>query len=197
MVIGASGLPGPGENIDRSGYVKVYYKDNHGLNWKKIGLNIGDLFGASVALSKYGSILAIGAPGYWRNRPGYVRVYNIMKEGDTALIWKQLGHNIIGEANGDQLGVSVSPSVDGNTLAVGANNNGENSYGAGCVRVHRWEENGSSWKQISQGIDGEAAYFNSGMSVSLSANDRTLAIGIWDGNAEKSSYMRVCHMEDD
>ena len=112
--------------------------------------------------------------------------------------WKQLGQDIIGEALGDQFGISVSLSSDGKTLAVGANtNDNENGEDSGHVRVFGLDDNGSSWKQIGQDIDGEAAFDYSGYSVSLSADGNIVAIGAdWnDGNGEDSGHVRVYQMD--
>ena len=68
--------------------------------------------------------------------------------------------------------------------------NGEDS---GHVRVYQMDEASSGWQQLGEDIDGEAARDTSGMSVSLSADGRTVAIGSdWnDDNGEKSGHVRV------
>jgi len=112
-----------------------------------------------------------------------VRVFSL--EGDDGLgtdTWKQIGQDIIGEANGNQFGSSVSISKVGKTIAVGAKNNDANNvngvYSVGHIRIYRLEDNGMSWEQIGyQDIDGEATYDELGHSVSLSANGSTIAIG--------------------
>ena len=50
-------------------------------------------------------------------------------------------------------------------LAIGAINNDGNGSGAGHVRIYSW--NGTSWNQLGNDIDGEAANDQSGWSVSL------------------------------
>ena len=104
-----------------------------------------------------------------------------------------LGQDIDGEAAGDQSGLSVSLSDDGKTLAIGADGNDGNGAGAGHVRVYYIDDTGSSWKQIGQDIDGESAGDNSGQSVSLSADGRTIAIGSMknDENGVDSGHVRV------
>ena len=116
--------------------------------------------------------LDIGAPGdFERNdRPGYVKVY--LRAG----YWKQLSQIIRGERAGDQFGNSVALSADGKTLAVGAHYNAGNGWAAGHVRVFILDENGSSWNQLGQDIDGEAAGDLSGISVSISSDGRTVAL---------------------
>ncbi len=65
-------------------------------------------------------------------------------------------------------------------IAVGAiqnagnNINGVNS--AGHVRIYRLEDDGMSWEQIGEDIDGEAEFDELGHSVSLSANGSAIVI---------------------
>ena len=93
----------------------------------------------------------------------------------------------------------MSLSSDGKTLAVGANaNDNENGEAAGHVRVFSLDDDdGSSWKQLGQDIDGESGGDNSGKSVSLSADGNIVAIGAdWnDGNGEDSGHVRVYQMD--
>jgi LruC domain-containing protein len=171
-----------------AGHVRVY--SFNGSSWNQVGQDIdgeavGDFSGYSVSLSSDGSILAIGA---YRNngngtRAGHVRIYSF--NGSS---WSQLGQDIDGEAAGDYSGRSVSLSSDGQTVAIGAPYNGSN---AGHVRVYSF--NGSSWNQLGQDIDGEAAGDDSGYSVSLSSDGQTVAIGAYrnDGNGTDAGHVRV------
>ena len=124
------------------------------MSWTQLGPNIygtadGNIFGASLTLSGDDKTLSIGAPGYWNkgDRPRYVRVYH-MEGDDTDLSWKQLGQDIIGEADGDNLGKYVSLSSDGKTLVIGASANDGNVSYEGHMRVYHMEGIGSSWKQL-------------------------------------------------
>ena len=58
---------------------------------------------------------------------------------------------------------------------------------------------GSSWKQLDQDINGEAADDWSGKSVSLSADGKTVATGahVNDEKGDQSGHVRVYHIEDD
>ena len=87
----------------------------------------------------------------------------------------QKGIDIDGEAAGDQLGTSVTLSADGNTMAIGAINNDGTGIDAGHVRVYSWS--GTAWVQKGLDIDGEATGDLSGISVALSADGNTVAIG--------------------
>ena len=123
LVVGA---PGDIFNLAKKGYVRVYHTDKD--DGSRIGQTIygnasGDLFGWSVEITTEGNNIVLGAPGYSNNndRPGYVRVHSLASNdeaGDDT--WNQIGQDIVGEANGNQFGYSVSISEDGETIAVGA-----------------------------------------------------------------------------
>jgi hypothetical protein len=188
LAIGAKDHDGNGF---RSGRVRVYQWS--GTGWQQLGANIDgeaayDSSGGSVSLSSDGSRLAIGAPRNNDNgdRSGHVRVY---QWSDTA--WTQLGSDIDGEAAGDASGNSVSLSSDSNRLAVGAWRNDGNGDASGHVRVYQWS--GTTWAQLGEDIDGEAAGDNSGISVSLSTDGNRVAIGANqnDGNGDGSGHVRV------
>ena len=212
MVIGAS------SHDTYKGQVKVYRTDYAGGNWVQLvtingDSDTSDSFGNSVDITPDGMTIICGSPRYFSSydRPttGYVRVFTM--EGDSDLRiedWKQIGEDIIGEANDDNFGRSVSISEDGETIAVGAHsNNGVNGVDSGHVRIYRLVHNGTSWQKIGQDIDGEAADYWSGHSLSLSADGSIVAIGAphkftddgsWPGqvtvyriNSEGSSWERL------
>ena len=108
--------------------------------------------------------------------------------------WKQISLTITGEANGDLFGYSVSLSDDAKTLAVGAPwANGEVGDNVGHVSVYRRDDSESGWTQIGEDIDVEADGDNSGQSVSLSGDGKTMAIGSHRNgdNGEASGHVRV------
>ena len=103
----------------------------------------------------------------------------------------QIGQDIDGEASGDNSGFSISLSSDGSIVAIGASGNDGNGYGSGHVRVY--ENQNGSWVQLGQDIDGEAAFDESGKSISLSSDGSIVAIGAPgnDGNVSGSGHVRV------
>ena len=173
------------------------------MKWKQLGQDIdgeaaGDQSGAddAVSLSANGKTLAIGA--YSNNndngyKAGHVRVYRM---DDSSSLWKQIGQDIDGEAAYDQSG-SVSLSADGKVLAIGAESNDGNGKSAGHVRVYHINDTVSSWAQVGGDIDGVAAWDQSGWSVSLSADGRSVAIGSIrnDDNGDYSGHTRVFNIE--
>ena len=114
--------------------------------------------------------------------------YSIQVYGDD---WNQLGEDIDGETAGDWSGFSVSLSSDGRIVAIGAHMNDGNGERSGHVRIY--EYSGSTWTQLGQDIDGEAAYNSSGISVSLSSDGKIVAIGATGnhGNGIQSGHVRI------
>ena len=131
--------------------------------------------------------------------PNGVQLYNyyILEESKVFLHgdftnWVKLGQDIDGEAEQDGSGGSVSLSSDGKIVAIGATGNDDNGNISGHVRVY--EYNGvDTWVKLGQDIDGEAAVDQSGHSVSLSSDGKTVAIGAIgnDDNGNGSGHVGV------
>ena len=193
LAIGAS--LNDGNNIENSGHVRVY-EDINGL-WKQkeddiAGEAFEDFSGWSVSLSADGMMVAIGAYGNDGNGndSGLVRVYEYVNSS-----WTKRGNDIEGEGAGDRSGYSVSLSNDGSVLAIGAYQNDGNGNKSGHVRVYEYVN--SSWTQRGVDIDGEAAGYESGLSVSLSDDGFVMAIGAINNDAttgdisENRGHVRV------
>ena len=99
-------------------------------------------------------------------------------------LWSQIGQDIDGLTQDDELGYSVSLNSLGNILAVGAphdNTYPSNTYlnsqttGAGAVRVY--EKINGIWSQLGQTIYAEAQSDYFGGALSLSSDGSILAIG--------------------
>jgi len=193
VAIGSKLNDGNGSN---SGQVRVFHLVDSA--WAKVGQDIDgeatdDESGVSVSLSGDGSIVAIGASKNDGNgnNSGHVRVFSLVDS-----VWGKLGQDIDGEAANDQSGVSVSFSDDGNSVAIGAKFNDGNGNKSGHVRVFHLVN--SAWAKLGQDIDGEATDDESGVSVSLSGDGKTVAIGARynDGNGDNSGQVRVYHRVD-
>lgn len=143
--------------------------------WNRVGQALDgqaneDFQGTSVALSSNGSILAIAADGndIAGNLAGLVRVYQL--SGD---VWVQYGQNIFGQASGDVLGAGhISLSSDGNSLAVGANNN-DNERGEGYLFRY---DGSSQWVQVAE-VRGDNPGDSLGDSVNVSGDGSLFAVG--------------------
>ncbi len=118
------------------GQVKVF--KNESDNWVQIGDNINgefsnDKFGSDLSLSGNGNILAISTPlndGNGSNS-GHVRVFK-----NESNAWVQQNNDIDGIIDNEKSGESISLSLDGKTLAIGAPGNNIIANLAGQVRVY-------------------------------------------------------------
>jgi Flp pilus assembly pilin Flp len=191
VAIGSSAEAGNGTD---SGQVRVF-KNISGV-WTQLGADINgeaiqDYSGKSISLSSDGSVVAIGArynDGNGKDS-GQVRVFKYISG-----VWTQLGADIDGEAMEDYSGWSVSLSSDGSIVAIGApGNDGSEGYTfyKGHVRVYK--NVSGVWTQVGTDINGEAAFDQSGDSVSLSSDGNVVAIGaIYNaGNGTDSGHVRV------
>ncbi|WP_100610513.1 T9SS type A sorting domain-containing protein [Confluentibacter lentus] len=189
-VVAIGGAFNNGNGVD-SGHVRVYQWN--GTSWVQLGQDIdgeaaNDYSGYNLSLSSDGTIVAIAAPNNDGNgsNSGHTRVYQW--NGTT---WIKLGQDIDGEAANDQTGWGISLSSDGSIVAIGAYGNNGNGSASGHTRIYEW--NGTSWVQLGQDIDGEAADDLSGIRLSLSSNGDIVAIGATgnDGNGAGAGHVRV------
>lgn len=173
-------------NGPESGQVRVF--ENVQGTWTQVGAHIVGLqpnhhFGTSVSLSANGSILAVGTVQEMSvgQAPGYTMVYE-----NISGVWTQIGQPIYGAAPGNASGCSVSLSSNGNIIAIGAiNNSNANGSLSGHVRI--FENVSGTWTQIGSDIIGEAAFDQSGESISLSSDGTIIAIGA-SGNDDAGNF---------
>ena len=107
----------------------------------------------------------------------------------------QMGQDITGEATDDRSGFSLSLNSDGTRVAIGAYLNDASDgtvADAGHVRVYEW--NGTSWNQMGEDIDGEAANDRSGISVSLNSDGTRVAIGGYLNDASDNALPDAGHV---
>ncbi len=200
----ATGLNDNQDNNSATDSGAVYVFSRSGSTWtqqayvKASNTGAGDSFGYGIALSADGNTLAVGAhregnsaTGMSSNQAensalasGAVYVFN--RSGST---WTQQAYlKASNSGAGDYFGGSVALSVDGNTLAVGANQEDSNATGMNGKQsnnsaeasgaVYIFNRSGSSWTQqayVKASNSGADKYF--GISVALSAAGSTLAVG--------------------
>ncbi len=152
------------------GHVRLFNINATDGEWTKIGADIdgldaGHFSGGAISLSYDGSIVAIGTR-YGETRKGEVRTYR-----NNSSNWELIGDPILGQAEFDNFGYSVSLSADGDRLAVGAPVNGN-----GYVRIFE-NTRGSSWSQLGETIIGEEVGEMTGAGVELSRDGLVAVIG--------------------
>jgi hypothetical protein len=145
-----------------------------------------DWFGYSMAISKDGNTLAIGA--VYADVSGNADQGNVHVYARSGSAWT-LQKTLVGKAGaaGDIFGVSVALSADGNTVAIGAAGaDVENVRDQGATSV--FVRNGAEWSlQQVLTVAGGVAKANYGSSLSLSSDGDTLAVG--GPNAGKGSVV--------
>ena len=184
-------IGGPANN-GSIGHVRVY--ERSGSSWTQLGVDIdgqsaGDITGVSVALSNDGNILAIGA---YKNsdaaaEAGEVRVYRY-----NGSAWVQVGIDIQGDVSNQRFGTAVSLSSDGTYLAAsGASETSQPQSTIGVTRIYK--NVGGTWVQQGGDIYGENAQDNSGWSIKLAGNGKTVAIGAInnDDAGSNAGHVRV------
>ena len=195
LAVGAFGSDAAG--VD-AGHARIFRWDAGSTSWVQLGADIdglgeGDGAGAAVSLSADGGRVAVGSPRYSGGN-GHVRIFDWNAVTTT---WEQVGLDLDSEAAGDNFGGSVSLSADGLAIAVGAMGNDANGYGAGHVRVFRWDSGTSAWVQQGQDLDGEAMFDESSSALALSADGSTVVIGATgnDGKGDDAGHARVYHWD--
>ncbi|KAJ1452991.1 hypothetical protein M885DRAFT_568044, partial [Pelagophyceae sp. CCMP2097] len=119
---------------------------------EQFGDTAGDEFGASVALSADGLVMAVGAPQI--ETVGMVRIFEWNGQD-----WSQKGQDIFGQAANEEFGFKVVLNAAGNLFAATAV---ANANGSGGVRVFEFD---GSWFQRGEDIQGTT--FNGGLGYAL------------------------------
>lgn len=190
----AIGAPFNHGNGYHSGQVRVFYLKPSDNQWTQLGDDIngeaiGDQAGRRVAMSKDGSVVAIGGHQNDDNgsNSGHVRIYALLNDE----IWVKVGQDIDGEAAGDDSGASVDLSRDGSVVVIGAWGNDESGSNSGHARVYSLV--GNEWFKIGQDINGENPGDRFGSSVAISDDGSTVAIGAYlhDATSQLRDYGHV------
>lgn len=154
---------------DSEGYVQSFTLNTVTNRWQQLERLIreedGASFGHSIALSKNGTIMAVGIPN--RIDGGAVRIFEL---DSVTRSWNQMAATLVGFSAGDGFGHSVSLSEDGTVVAIGS----PNAYDYTSVfrlRAGQFTLLGSSFRF------GEDTYGLEGWSVSLSSSGRVVAVG--------------------
>lgn len=166
------------ENGNSAGHVRIfqYTRTNTEERWIQLGQAIlgqssSETFGSSLALSKDGSTIVIGAPNksvtYYE---GNVRVFRYF---DELMEWKQIGNDIIGNVAGGGLGGKLSISEDGKIIGVGLN-----TGAVSAVTMYQFVDD--DWTQLGQTLEN---FYD----VTMSSDGLTVAVG----NPENTGFIKT------
>ena len=178
VAVGSSGF---NTSIADVGRTRIY--KYNGTSWGQLGLDIlgvqaDENSGIHVSLSADGTIVAIGSSGFNTTSAdvGRTRIY---KYNGTS--WGQLGSDITGDQANEESGYRVSLSADGTILAIGSyiydKAGGSTNAGTNEGRTRVYKYNGSSWNQLGLDISANQVDERAGISVSLSSDGTTVAVG--------------------
>jgi hypothetical protein len=217
----ATGVGGDQNNNDAADSGAVYLFTRSGVSWsqqayvKASNTAMSDRFGErSIALAGDGNTLAVGAWAEDSNATGICAPADVdcdlAQANNTAggsgavylftrsdVTWSQQAYvKASNTGGGDWFGWSLALSVDGNTLAVGANREGSNATGIDGAQddnteafsgaAYLFTRSGASWSQQAYvKASNTGAYDNFGSSLALSSDGNTLAVGAFgeDGSA--------------
>ena len=171
-----------------TGYVKVFDYDEDTSQWVLDGYISGkdyyDRFGSSVDISEDGNRIVVGAytsDGQTAGRHDAGEFCIFEYDGNN---WHILGEQVVGAAQMDKFGESVSISGDGTHVAISSPGSDDNWENAGKVAVYKYSEADEAW--LLQGdIFGECTgdkFGEGGGAVALDRNGSHLAVGSQRGN---------------
>ena len=181
IIIGApkDGLPGS----DGTGLVYIF--DRNGNTFNQVGILTGsnaiqanDLFGNSVASSADGKTIIVGASGDGLpGSDGTGLVYIFDRNGN---IFNQVGILTGSNANvsDDNFGFSVTSSVDGKTIVIGATGD-ELTSTTGYGLVYIFDRNGNTFNQVGilTGTYATQTSDDFGFSIATSSDAKTIVVG--------------------
>lgn len=165
-----------------------------GQQWTQKGNTIqgatGDLAGY-MDMNATGDVIVVGAPynSVIGEKAGKVRV---LKFENGA--WIQIGQDFFGDATGDNAGLIVAISDDGQTIAFSSKYSKSNGADSGQVKIFKY--NGTAWSQVGQTLNGpEKSYF--GSSIEFSADASRIVIGSHMNSAatENSGMVQVFDLD--
>jgi len=143
-------------------FVRIMRFEQSSSSWNQIGEDFeGDEGTDRLEISADGNTIIFGFPKHDHNgmNSGLVRIYHY---DQSATAWTQLGQDIHGENEGDQVGNYVALSADGLTALIGASE--------GSTRAFSFESESNSWSRLGQSL-------GPGRGIALSSDGRTAVAG--------------------
>ncbi len=194
IAVGARNEDGASNTLPDSGAVYLYRRTASAWAFEAVVRarvpDVGDLFGASVALSGDGSTLAVGAPREDSSATAVGGSEDSDSRGDSGAVyvfsrdpdgaWAQIAYvKASNTGGGDELGGSVALSLDGSTLVAGArfeDGSLETRPDSGIVYVYTRGGGVYGFEAALKASSvGPNDYF--GASVDVSADGNTLIVG--------------------
>lgn len=186
---------GDDQNGENSGLVQVFERREN--SWDMLveyhGQQEGELFGASVSLSKDGRMLAVGAPFHAANntlRRGQVYFFEDIGF-DSLPRWIQSRKPLAGSSTGDLFGWSLALSEDGSRLVVGSPADPTLNVN-GYARVYEFVGFRDTWVQLGADLGYQEGHLDRfGYSVSISNSGSRVAIGAYASTTDNQTLGEV------
>lgn len=143
------------------------------IRYKQVGSDItcsdhGEKLGAEISLSRSGTRIAVGVPGFVIGTPvGAVRVYELAGNA-----WRQLGDDLAGDIGNGHVGTILALNGQGNVVVFGSYDHNENT---GRVWVYQYIN--GDWQPMGAALDGKAKGDFFGQAVSINAQGDRIAVG--------------------
>lgn len=173
-----------------SGRVVLYSEVRESDDWEKVATIVGvdqpqGRFGWSTSFNEAGDRLAISAPNFDSegliNR-GLVRVYEKI-DGN----WTQIGQDLLGDEDSEQLGFSLELSGDGNTLVAGSPASSGGGLLRGQVTTFVWTVD--IWLELGYRVNGTADNDRYGRSVAISGDGTRFGGSSWLHNDQRGQIL--------
>lgn len=153
------------------------------------GKNTGDL-ASTIDTNSTGDIILIAAKSnFIQQGLGNIRAFKKIN-GD----WVQLGNDLVGQYDNDDLDNSISINSIGDVIAIGRHEslyiNKDYSHN-GYVQVFQFINN--NWEQVGNDLVGDNFFDNFGNSVKLSSDGKILVVGApqWHAGNNHPGYVKV------
>ena len=184
MVAGAPGTFAEGSDFAAVGAAYFFELDRQSSQWTQLGSTIrggtdidsfSEMFGASVATSGRGLVVAVGAPKRASGNGGVYTFRYQAGRADGASEWLNMTSSPLSiekNPDGGQFGTTVAISSDGSRIVAGAPGW---AGGQGYVVTYEWDETSSTWDAIFE-TAGESSGDQFGSSVTF-LDTETIAIG--------------------
>lgn len=168
------------------GRVEVHAEDVDN-NWMVVGelegKADGDRFGFSTAFSASGQRLAVGSPNHLGSS-GLVQVFEFESGPAPAIgAWIQLGNDIVGHMELEQLGFAIDISQNGMTVVASSPSADANvtRLNTGSVSVFNLDSSNNTWVNLAT-VFGEEAEDKFGRAVSVCSDGSSFAGSSWIHN---------------
>lgn len=175
-------ISAPGNSTSCVGCGSIQLYENVNGSWISKGSPLYgdtalDAMGMDIKLNNTGNTMVVGLSHSYKYPPnrGYVQVYYF-----NGSQWQQKGNDIVGGII-SLAGSSVDISADGNTIAFGEPEYNKSSISdEGRVRVFEWLS--GQWVQKGFAIEGDIPDDHAGLSLALSADGNSIAVGYPSSN---------------